>query len=64
MNTAILFQGQRFRVERAVQVTPDGLKCLWRDKRNMQNHWATSICRDGFLYGVHGRHEQENRNVL
>jgi outer membrane protein assembly factor BamB len=43
----------------AVQVTPDGLKCLWRDKRNMQNHWATSICRDGFLYGAHGRHEQE-----
>ena len=43
----------------AVQVTPEGLKVLWRDKRNMQNHWATSICRNGLLYGVHGRHEQE-----
>jgi outer membrane protein assembly factor BamB len=43
----------------AVQVTADGLKVLWRDKRNMQNHWATSICRDGLLYGIHGRHEQE-----
>jgi hypothetical protein len=43
----------------ALQVTPDGLKCLWRDKKNMQNHWATSIYHDGFLYGIDGRHENE-----
>ena len=43
----------------ALQVTPDGLKCLWRDKKNIQNHWATSIYHDGLLYGIDGRHEQE-----
>jgi outer membrane protein assembly factor BamB len=29
---------------------------VWRDRDVMQNHWATSICRDGCLYGLHGRH--------
>ncbi|MCX5684201.1 MAG: PQQ-binding-like beta-propeller repeat protein, partial [Planctomycetota bacterium] len=44
----------------ALQVPPDGpLKCLWRDKKNMQNHWATSIYHDGFLYGFNGRYENE-----
>jgi outer membrane protein assembly factor BamB len=44
----------------ALQVMPEGpLKCLWRDKKNLQNHWATSIYHDGFLYGSNGRHEQE-----
>ena len=43
----------------ALEVTPEGLKCLWRDKKNMQNHWATSIYHDGFLYGIDGRHELE-----
>jgi outer membrane protein assembly factor BamB len=43
----------------ALQVGPDGLKPLWRDKQNMQNHWATSVYHDGRLYGVHGRHEAE-----
>jgi len=43
----------------ALEVTPEGLKCLWRDKKNMQNHWATSIYHDSFLYGIDGRHEPE-----
>jgi hypothetical protein len=30
---------------------------VWRDRLAMQNHWATSIYRDGYLYGVDGRHE-------
>ena len=43
----------------ALRVTPEGLKDVWRDKKNMENHWATSICHDGCLYGTHGRHERE-----
>ena len=43
----------------ALQVTPEGLKCLWRDRRNMENHWATCIYHAGFLYGTHGRNEPE-----
>ena len=43
----------------ALQVTPEGLLPLWRDKENLQNHWATSIHHEGFLYGVDGRHEEE-----
>jgi outer membrane protein assembly factor BamB len=43
----------------ALQVTPDGLKTLWRDKQALQNHWATSLYHDGRLYGIHGRHEPE-----
>ncbi len=27
----------------------------------MQNHWATSIHHEGYLYGYHGRHESESR---
>lgn len=34
-----------------------GLKEVWKDRRAMQNHWATSIYHDGFLYGMDGRHE-------
>ena len=43
----------------ALRVTPGGLECVWRDKNNMQNHWATSVYHNGFLYGTHGRHEPE-----
>jgi outer membrane protein assembly factor BamB len=43
----------------ALQVAPDGLKCLWRDKKNMENHWATSLYHDGCLYGAHGRQEPD-----
>jgi len=28
---------------------------LWSDDETLSNHYATSVCRDGFLYGIHGR---------
>jgi len=43
----------------SLQVTPDGLAPLWRDKESLQCHWATPIHHEGFLYGVDGRHEEE-----
>ena len=43
----------------ALKVAPDGKGCevVWQDVDAMQNHWSTSIHRDGFLYGFSGRHE-------
>lgn len=43
----------------ALRVTPEKLECLWRDRKNLQNHWATSIYHDGHVYGTHGRHEKD-----
>jgi len=43
----------------ALRVAPEGLVPLWSDKKNMQNHWATSIYHGGCVYGVHGRHDSE-----
>lgn len=42
----------------AVKLEPDGMKVLWKDADAMQNHWATSIHQDGYLYGMDGRHER------
>jgi hypothetical protein len=44
-----------------LQVDPDGKGCreLWRNRRNMQTHWSTSIHVNGTLYGFSGRHERE-----
>lgn len=39
-----------------LRVRKDGCDVVWRDEV-MSNHWATSIHRDGFLYGFNGRHE-------
>jgi len=39
-----------------LRVRKDGCDVVWRDEV-MSNHWATSIYRDGFLYGFNGRHE-------
>lgn len=41
----------------ALQLAPDGLKEIWKDEKAMQNHWAISIYKDGYLYGLDGRHE-------
>ncbi len=41
-----------------LQLAPDGLKVIWRDELAMQNHWATSVYHDGYLYGMDGRHER------
>jgi outer membrane protein assembly factor BamB len=43
----------------ALRVTPDELTTVWRNKKSLQNHWATSIYHDGHLYGTHGRHEKD-----
>ncbi len=40
-----------------LKLEPDGFKVLWQSKTAMQNHWATSVYRGGFLYGMDGRHE-------
>lgn len=40
-----------------LKLEPEGLKEIWKDRRAMQNHWATSIYHQGHLYGVDGRHE-------
>ncbi|MBI5396774.1 MAG: PQQ-like beta-propeller repeat protein [Verrucomicrobia bacterium] len=39
-----------------LRVRKDGYDVVWSDEA-MSNHWATSIHRDGFLYGFNGRHE-------
>ena len=38
-------------------VTNDTLKELWTSDEAMSNHYATSVLRDGTLYGFHGRQE-------
>jgi len=46
-----------------LQVNPDSksFKVVWQNRRNMQNHWSTTIHVDGFLYGFSGRHSRESR---
>jgi outer membrane protein assembly factor BamB len=43
-----------------LEVAADGgsATVAWQDELAMQNHWSTTIARDGFLYGFSGRHEQ------
>jgi len=41
-----------------LQLGEDGLKQIWRDVDAMQSHWATSIYKDGYLYGMDGRHDR------
>ena len=41
----------------ALRMEPAGLKVLWRSRTAMQNHWATSIHHEGYIYGMDGRHE-------
>lgn len=55
----IVFLSATYRVGAvALRLEPDGLVELWKDERAMQNHWATSIYHDGYLYGMDGRHER------
>ncbi|MBX3175717.1 MAG: PQQ-like beta-propeller repeat protein [Candidatus Hydrogenedentes bacterium] len=42
----------------ALKLAPGGLEVVWRDEFAMQNHWATSIYHEGYLYGMDGRHER------
>ena len=34
-----------------------GPQIIWSGDDALSNHYATSVCRDGFLYGYHGRQE-------
>jgi outer membrane protein assembly factor BamB len=47
--------------EGAVLLSLDGdageFRTVWREADLLSNHYATSIYRDGFLYGFHGRQE-------
>ena len=40
-----------------LKLRQEGLQEIWRARRAMQNHWATSVYDRGYLYGVDGRHE-------
>jgi outer membrane protein assembly factor BamB len=40
-----------------LQITGDGYKQLWSGDDSLSNHYATSVLKDGFLYGWHGRQE-------
>lgn len=44
-----------------LRITPDGLEEVWKSLKAMQNHWATSIYHEGYLYGVNGRHESGSK---
>lgn len=41
-----------------LQIAADGLKKVWASDDAMTNHYATSVYKDGILYGFHGRQEQ------
>lgn len=43
----------------AVLLSPDGneVKPVWSGDRSLSNHYATSVYRDGYLYGFDGRQE-------
>ncbi len=39
------------------RVTADGVETIWTSDDILSNHYATSVHRDGYLYGYHGRQE-------
>jgi outer membrane protein assembly factor BamB len=41
-----------------LQVGAGGLKKIWASDDALTNHYATSVYKDGFLYGYHGRQEE------
>jgi outer membrane protein assembly factor BamB len=41
-----------------LQVGGSGLKKVWASDDALTNHYATSVYKDGFLYGFHGRQEE------
>jgi len=40
-----------------LEITPSGPKQIWASDDALSNHYATSVLKDGFLYGFHGRQE-------
>jgi outer membrane protein assembly factor BamB len=41
-----------------LQIGASGLKQIWSSDDALTNHYATSVYKDGFLYGYHGRQEE------
>jgi outer membrane protein assembly factor BamB len=41
-----------------LQVGSNGFKKIWSSDDALTNHYATSVYKDGFLYGYHGRQEE------
>jgi outer membrane protein assembly factor BamB len=41
-----------------LQVSEGGYKKVWSSDDALTNHYSTSVYRDGFLYGFHGRQEE------
>jgi outer membrane protein assembly factor BamB len=41
-----------------LQIGTSGLKKIWDSDDALTNHYATSVYKDGFLYGYHGRQEE------
>lgn len=41
----------------ALDIGDEKLVEVWKEVDAMQNHWAMSVYRDGYLYGLDGRHE-------
>ena len=41
-----------------LQIGPNALKQIWSSDDALTNHYATSVYKDGFLYGYHGRQEE------
>lgn len=40
-----------------LQRTDQGLEEIWSGENILSNHYATSMYHEGFLYGLHGRHD-------
>jgi outer membrane protein assembly factor BamB len=41
-----------------LQIGSNGMKKMWSSDDALTNHYATSVYKDGFLYGFHGRQEE------
>jgi outer membrane protein assembly factor BamB len=41
-----------------LQLGSNGMKKIWASDDALTNHYATSVYKDGFLYGFHGRQEE------
>ena len=40
-----------------LKVTGNAYKVVWSGDESLSNHYATSVYKDGYLYGYHGRQE-------
>lgn len=47
----------------ACEIAKDGgkftAKELWRTKGRLENHWTSPVCKDGYLYGIYGKGQQQ-----